>query len=140
MCEQSIQFSTQLLYEERGGAGQASPQASSRERERHHTRGKASGCGPSVDTEVDDGVIPADAGRRQRNRSSRWLVTKESPVSGCCDKSVDYENSPWAIKVSGDNTNLRTAEESSDHESLWPEKSLRTRSLLTTKRVCIRRV
>ena len=47
-------------------------------------------------------------------------MTKESPVSGCCDKSADYENSPWTIKVSGDNTDLRTAEESTDHESLWP--------------------
>jgi len=58
-------------------------------------------------------------------------VTKESPVSGCCDESAnyfnspwtikgsvesaDYKNSPWTVKGSVHNTNLRTAKESTDH-------------------------
>jgi len=52
-------------------------------------------------------------------------------VSGCCDKSAnyfnspwtikgsvesaDYKNSPWTVKGSVHNTNLRTAKESTDH-------------------------
>ncbi len=105
----------------RGGCtGKALPQATSREREHHHTRGKSSGRGPSVDPEVNDEVSPADAGHRRLNRASRQLVTKESPLSGCCDESVDYFNSPWTIKGSVDNTNLRTAKESTNHKSLWP--------------------
>ena len=111
---------SRLSCEERGCAGKASPQASSTEREHHHTRGKSSGRRPSVDMEVDDEVSPADAGHRRRNRASRRLVTKENPVSGCCDESADYFNSPCTIKGSVENTNMRTAKESTNHESLWP--------------------